>query len=254
MAVEVLNASSQVVRTLAGSFSYSSGGRASPGAGETRPAISFMTVGTASALRPPPRASRRGRATASWSTARSATSQIAPTPFSPDGRRPARLDGDRIQSRPRCRRAGADHGRRADRGHRPPLGALAAGPASLSWGGRNRDGAVADGRYRALVEATTSLGTRVLSVPLVIDTRDPVVRIDSARHRKDGRTAVRLWLSEPAMVRLRYGSPELFGLRESPAPGRLLRAHAPRVRRASGRRPRMRRPTSARVSPLSLGR
>ena len=57
-----------------------------------------------------------------------------------------------------------------------PLGTLDAGPASFTWGGRNRDGALADGDYRALVEATTTLGTRTLSVPLRIDTRAPVVR------------------------------------------------------------------------------
>ena len=214
VAVEVLNASSQVVRTLAGSFSYSSG-RASFTWSGRNASGRFVHDG---------RYRIRVTATSSGQQARKSHGvvvdrtlghlAIAPTPFSPDA--DGRLDSTAIGFS-LARDAGVqvrimDGELTVATVH--PLGALAAGPASLSWGGRNRDGAVADGRYRALVEATTSLGTRVLSVPLVIDTRDPVVRIDSARHRKDGRTAVRLWLSEPAMVRLRYGSPELFGRRE----------------------------------------
>jgi hypothetical protein len=110
---------------------------------------------------------------------------------------------------------------------------LAAGAASFSWDGRNRNGAVGDGDYGALVEARTTLGTRTLSVPVRIDTRAPAVRVVSARHRKDGRTAVRLWLSEAATVRLRYGSPELTGLREvqrQAGYSRVTLPHATRVR------------------------
>jgi hypothetical protein len=110
-------------------------------------------------------------------------------------------------------------------------GPLAAGVASLSWGGRNRNGAVADGEYQALVEATTALGTRTLSVPLRIDTHAPAVRIVSARHRKDGRTVVHLWLSEAATVRLRYGSPELTGLREVQRQAGFSRLTLPRATR-----------------------
>jgi len=214
VAVEVLNASSQVVRTLAGSFSYSSG------------RASFTWSGRNSSGHLVRDGRYRIRLTATSPGQRTRKSHgvvvdrtlghldVAPTPFSPDG--DGRLDSSAIGFS-LARDAGVqvrimDGERTVATVH--PLGTLAAGPASLPWGGRNRDGAVADGRYRALVEATTSLGTRVLSVPLVIDTRDPVVRIDSAGHRKDGRTAVRLWLSEPATVRLRYGSPELTGLRE----------------------------------------
>ena len=50
-------------------------------------------------------------------------------------------------------------------------------------------------------------------MPLTVDTCSPALRIVSARHRKDGRTAVRLWLSEAATVRLRYGSPAWRGTR-----------------------------------------
>jgi uncharacterized protein (DUF111 family) len=67
---------------------------------------------------------------------------------------------------------------------------------------------VADGPYRAVVEATTSLGTRSLSAPLSVDTRAPTVRVLWAHRRKDGSTNVKLRLSEAAMVRLWYGRPE----------------------------------------------
>jgi hypothetical protein len=140
--------------------------------------------------------------------------QAAPTPFSPNG--DGRLDSTAIGFqlvRDADVRVRIMDGKTTVAGVRP-LGTLRAGPASFAWGGRNRDGAVADGDYRALVEATTTLGTRTLSVPLRIDTRAPVVRIVSARHRKDGRTAVRIWLSEAATVTLRYGSPEWGGSRE----------------------------------------
>ena len=214
VAVEVLNASSQVVRTLAGSFSYSSG----------RASFTWSGRNASGRLVHDGRYRIRVTATSPGQQVRKSHGvvvdrtlghlAVAPTPFSPEA--DGRLDSTAIGFS-LARDAGVqvrimDGELTVATVH--PLGTLAAGPASLSWGGRNRDGAVADGQYRALVEATTSLGTRVLSVPLVIDTRDPVVRIDSARHRKDGRTTVRLWLSEPATVRLRYGSPELTGLRE----------------------------------------
>jgi flagellar hook assembly protein FlgD len=88
-----------------------------------------------------------------------------------------------------------------------PAGTLAAGAAEFSWDGEEKGGAqTADGLYRAFVEATTALGTRTLRLPLIVDTRAPVVRVLSAR-LKDGRSHVRLWLSEAATLRVRYGSP-----------------------------------------------
>jgi hypothetical protein len=159
--------------------------------------------------------------------------EIAPTSFSPngDGRLDSAAIGFRLARQADVRVQIMD-GDRAVATVRE-LGAIAAGVTSVSWGGRNRSGAVADGDYRALVEATTTLGTRTLSVPLTIDTRVPAVRIVSARYRKDGHTVVHLWLSEPATVRLRYGSPELTGLREVQRQAgfsHLTLPHATRVR------------------------
>jgi len=92
---------------------------------------------------------------------------------------------------------------------------------------------VPDGEYRAVVEATATLGTRTLSLPIAVDTRAPVVRIVSARHRKDGRTAVRLWLSEAATLRVRHGSPEWGAVRFVKRPAgysSLTLARATRIR------------------------
>jgi hypothetical protein len=159
--------------------------------------------------------------------------EIAPTPFSPngDGRLDSTSIGFRLARQADVRVRITDGVRSVATVHE--LGMLAAGAASFSWDGRNRNGAVGDGDYRALVEATTTLGTRTLSVPVRIDTRAPAVRIVSARHRKDGRTGVRLWLSEAATVRLRYGSPELTALREvqrQAGYSRVTLPHATRVR------------------------
>jgi hypothetical protein len=54
-----------------------------------------------------------------------------------------------------------------------------------------------------VVQATTTLGTRELRSSFRLDTTRPVVKILSAR-RRDGRTAVRFWLSESAMVNVRF--------------------------------------------------
>jgi flagellar hook assembly protein FlgD len=214
VAVEVLDSSSLVVRALAKSFSYSSGrasftwnGRNASGHlvhdGRYRIRITATSPG---------QHVRKSRGVVVDRTL--GHLEVAPTPFSPDG--DGRLDstaiGFRLARNADVRVRIMDGDRTVATVHR--LGTLSRGPISLPWLGRNRDGVVGDGHYRAVVEATTSLGTRVLSVPLVIDKRDPVVRIVSARHRKDGRTAVRLWLSEAATVRVRYGSPELTRLRE----------------------------------------
>jgi flagellar hook assembly protein FlgD len=212
--VEVLNSSSRVVRTLASSFPYRSGraafvwnGRNAAGHlvrdGRYRIRVTAVSPG---------QQARKSRGIVVDRTL--GHLEAVPTAFSPDG--DGRLDATAFAFR---LARDADVRVRITDGERTvatvhALRTLPAGPVSLPWGGRNREGAVADGRYDAVVEATTSLGTRVLSVPLVVDTRDPAVRIVSARHRKDGRTAVRLWLSEAATVRLRYGSPALAGVRE----------------------------------------
>jgi len=81
----------------------------------------------------------------------------------------------------------------------------AAGPQTVAWEGELRSGAPApDGKYRVRVTATSSLGTRKLMRRFVVDTERPVVRILSAR-LVHGVTRVRLFLSEPARLRLWAG-------------------------------------------------
>jgi flagellar hook assembly protein FlgD len=78
-----------------------------------------------------------------------------------------------------------------------------AGPLLFSWDGRLADGRRApDGAYRARVRAMTSLGTRTLARPLVLDTKRPAVRILSARVVR-GVARVRFVLTEPARLRIR---------------------------------------------------
>ncbi|HYM63780.1 MAG TPA: FlgD immunoglobulin-like domain containing protein [Gaiellaceae bacterium] len=81
---------------------------------------------------------------------------------------------------------------------------LAAGSQSLEWNGRRHGRVVADASYRAVVAATTDLGTRTLAAKLVLDATRP--RISRTRaHRLRRGTRVRFVLSEPAAVRLWLG-------------------------------------------------
>jgi flagellar hook assembly protein FlgD len=204
VAVEVLNSSSNVVRTLSSSYSYRAGraifswnGRNSAGRvvrdGHFRIRITATSPG---------QQVHRARAIVVDRTLGHVG--VAPALFSPNG--DGRLDATTVSfklSRDADVRVRVKDGDRSVAVvHR--LGAVPEGSISLPWDG----GEVADGSYRVRVEATTSLGTRSLSVPLSVDTRAPTVRIVAAYHRKDGRTKVKLWLSEAATVRLRYGSPE----------------------------------------------
>jgi len=208
VAVEVLNADSKVVRTVAGSYAYQTG-RASltwNGRNSSGNLVHDGTYRVRITATSPGQQVRKSRGIVVDRTL--GHLEVAPTPFSPNG--DGQLDATAISfmlSRDADVRVRVmDGGKSVATVHR--LGALAAGQASLSWGGRSGSGPVADGRYRLLVEATTSLGTRSLSAPLTVDTRAPTVRIVSARRREDGRTVVRLWLSEAATVRLRSGAPE----------------------------------------------
>jgi len=81
---------------------------------------------------------------------------------------------------------------------------LAAGSQSLEWNGRRHGRVVADAAYRAVVAATTDLGTRTLQADLAIDaTRPRISRPRAVRLRRG--TRVRFVLSEPAVVRLWLG-------------------------------------------------
>jgi flagellar hook assembly protein FlgD len=127
-----------------------------------------------------------------------------PTPFSPnaDGRLDSAAVTFTLARQADTRVRIMKNGRTLQMLH--AIAGLPAGQASFVWDGTMRAGGLApDGVYTALVEATTSLGTRGLSLPLVVDTRAPGVRIVSAR-RHDGRTRLRLLLSEAATLHLRY--------------------------------------------------
>jgi flagellar hook assembly protein FlgD len=212
-AVEVVDSTGKVVRTLAGSLAYRSG----------RASLTWNGRNSAGGLVRDGRYRIRVTATSPGQQARKSRGVVvdrtlghlvvAPTPFSPnaDGRLDTTTIAFRLAHEADVRVRIVDGDRTVATVKR--LGTLAAGPVSFSWGGRNTDGVVPDGEYRAVVEATATLGTRTLSLPIAVDTRAPVVRVVWARHRKDGRTAVRLWLSEAATLRVRHGSPEWGGVR-----------------------------------------
>ena len=80
----------------------------------------------------------------------------------------------------------------------PFAGTLPAGPRGVVWDGSKRLGRLLDGSYTAVVEASEPLGTSLLSLPFVSDTRAPLVQFLSG-HR------VRVRVSEPATLVLRIG-------------------------------------------------
>ena len=82
---------------------------------------------------------------------------------------------------------------------------LGAGDHAIAWNGSTSAGPrAADGVYKMVVRATTSLGTRKLKRSVTLDTRAPRVRILSARLRR-GVTTVRLTLDERAVLYVRFG-------------------------------------------------
>jgi flagellar hook assembly protein FlgD len=83
-------------------------------------------------------------------------------------------------------------------------GTLGAHSQSFAWNGRDASGIRASqGSYTARVEATTSLGTRVLARGVRLDTTRPVVKILSATFHV--RTKVTVTLSEPARLTMWFG-------------------------------------------------
>jgi len=84
-------------------------------------------------------------------------------------------------------------------------GTLAAGAYAANWDGKRADGRpVGQGPASAVIRATTSLGQRVLSRPIRLDTVRPVVRILSLR-RDGALVRLRFSLSEAGQVRIWYG-------------------------------------------------
>jgi N-acetylmuramoyl-L-alanine amidase len=84
----------------------------------------------------------------------------------------------------------------------PFAGALEPGPQRVEWDGAKRVGRLLDGEYEAVVEAIDAFATTTVAVPFSSDTRAPRVRIVQ-------RSPLRLWVSEPATVTMRFGARRL---------------------------------------------
>jgi flagellar hook assembly protein FlgD len=113
-----------------------------------------------------------------------------------------------------------------------PATDLLSGQKSFFWDGRNRYGAVAlDRRYRIRVEATTSLGTRALSEPVLLDTTAPRLRIIDAR-TGGRRTSVTITLDEAARVKVWFGTSSAKVLNMTPGTHVVSKSGAYRVVRA----------------------
>jgi flagellar hook assembly protein FlgD len=86
-----------------------------------------------------------------------------------------------------------------------PAADLAGGSKSFAWDGQTRFGErAADGKYRIKVEATTSLGTRVLSTHVRVDTKAPIVRIVRAT-AGSRRTTATITLDEAGLLKVWFG-------------------------------------------------
>ena len=81
----------------------------------------------------------------------------------------------------------------------PFRGPLAAGARKVEWDGAKRVGRLLDGAYEAVVEATDAIATSTIAVPFGSDTRKPNVRIVQ-------RFPLRIWVSEPSRLTLRFGA------------------------------------------------
>ncbi|HSK16599.1 MAG TPA: FlgD immunoglobulin-like domain containing protein [Gaiellaceae bacterium] len=129
---------------------------------------------------------------------------VAPAAFSPnDDGRADQLELGFALTRPAEARVEIRRNGKVVR--RLSLGTLAAGAHSAVWDGTRANGqVVADGTAKAVVLATTSLGTRKLARPIRVDTTRPVLRILSLK-QANGRATVRFTLSEDAVVHVWFG-------------------------------------------------
>jgi len=82
------------------------------------------------------------------------------------------------------------------------IGPLDSGVKQVEWDGAKRVGRLLDGTYDAVVEATDTFTTSTVAVPFIADTRQPKIRIVQ-------RYPLRLWVSEPARLTLRFGTRNL---------------------------------------------
>jgi flagellar hook assembly protein FlgD len=108
---------------------------------------------------------------------------------------------------------------------------LQAGLQSFVWDGRTRRGTrAADRRYTVRVEATTPLGTRVLSRRVRLDTTPPAVRISRAVAGR--RTSVTVVLEEAALLKVRFGTSTVVSLDAAAGTHTIYRAGVFRYARA----------------------
>ena len=84
----------------------------------------------------------------------------------------------------------------------PFRGPLEPGAQKVEWDGAKRVGRLLDGEYEAVVEAIDAFATTTVAVPFSADTHAPKVKILQ-------RSPLKLWLSEPATVTLRFGARRL---------------------------------------------
>ena len=102
----------------------------------------------------------------------------------------------------------------------PFKGPLEPGVRRVEWDGVKRVGRLLDGTYDAVVEATDTFATSTVAVPFTADTRQPKLRIVQ-------RFPLKVWVSEPARVTLRFGSRSL--VHEALVAGEARVANAPRL-------------------------
>ncbi len=158
--------------------------------------------------------------------------RVAPRPFSPNG--DGRRDTTTVSfdlARAATVRVLVLYGDRRIATLRSAVG-LQAGPQSFVWDGRTGSGTRASQRrYTVRVEATTSLGTRVLSSRVRLDTTPPSVSIARA---VAGRwtTSVTVVLGEAALLKVRFGSSTAVSLAAAAGTHTVSRAGAFRFVRA----------------------
>ncbi len=104
----------------------------------------------------------------------------------------------------------------------PFAGSLGVGVRQVEWDGAKRVGRLLDGTYDAVVEATDAFATSAVAVPFTADTRRP--RITIVR-----RFPLRVWVSEPARLTLRFGTRNL--VYEALAAGTARVPNAPKLGR-----------------------
>ena len=102
----------------------------------------------------------------------------------------------------------------------PFAGPLDGGVRTVEWDGSKRIGRLLDGAYEAVVEATDAIATSRLGVPFGSDTRRPQVKIVQ-------RFPLRVWVSEPARLTLRFGARNL--VYEATAAGTARIPNTPRL-------------------------